>query len=300
MPDSIIPEEVQVYASFLLERCTMPTAGSPVSCAVSGGPDSVALMILAVHAGCEVTAIHVDHGMREGSEREAGIVAGIASRFGTGFEAVQVYVAPGANLEARAREARMKALPAEVSTGHTMDDQAETVLISLLRGSGMDGLSAMKPGRRHPILNLRRAETVRLCQMLKVETVDDPSNAGNQFLRNKVRHLLIPLCCEIAGRDVAPLLAREASLAWEESAFLGRLAKDIDPCDVDALNSAGKVLARRAIREWLRSGEHCYPPDLAGVERVLSVAAGSCKGTDVVPGIHVSRSKGVLKKTYYK
>ncbi|MCL4434214.1 MAG: tRNA lysidine(34) synthetase TilS [Actinobacteria bacterium] len=288
------------YANSLLERCTMPPAGSHIDCAVSGGPDSVALMILAVHAGCEVTAIHVDHGLREGSGREAGVVASIASRFGAGFEAAQVDITNGANLEARARDARMKALPAGVSTGHTMDDQAETVLMSLLRGSGLDGVSAMKPGVRHPILNLRRAETIQLCKMLGVETVDDPTNTDNRFLRNRVRHQLIPLCCEIASRDVVPLLARHALLAREESDFLDDLAKDIDPCDVNALNGAGKVIARRAIREWLRSGEYRYPPDLAGVERVLSVAAGECEGTDVVPGIHVSRSRGMLTKTRYE
>jgi len=147
----------------LLSRCTFPPPGSVLPCGVSGGADSLALLVLATAAGCVVTAWHVDHGLRPGSDVEADVVAAAAAQFGAGFEERLVAVEPGPNLEARAREARFGALPPDVATGHTMDDQAETVLVNVLRGAGPDGLSGMAPGARHPLLGLRRAETHALC-----------------------------------------------------------------------------------------------------------------------------------------
>ena len=131
----------------LLARCDFPSAGSDVTCAVSGGADSLALLVLAVRAGCRVTAVHVDHGLRAGSAAEAEVVRRAAAEHGAAFRAQRVTVAPGPNVEARARAARYGALPADVLTGHTADDQAETVLLNLLRGAGLDGLAGMAPGR---------------------------------------------------------------------------------------------------------------------------------------------------------
>ena len=144
LPPTLVPD--------LLSRCTFPPAGAPLACAVSGGADSLALLVLAAAAGCDVTAIHVDHGLRAGSAAEAEVVRGAAARFGARFESHRVSVRSGPNLEARARAARFAALPADVATGHTMDDQAETILINLLRGAGADGLAGMEPGGRHPLL----------------------------------------------------------------------------------------------------------------------------------------------------
>ena len=121
----------------LLGRCTFPPAGSDLTCAVSGGPDSLALLALASEAGCVVTAVHVDHGLRPGSAGEADVVEAAARRFGARFRAERVALAPGPNLEARARAARLAVLPATVATGHTADDQAETMLLNLLRGSAV-------------------------------------------------------------------------------------------------------------------------------------------------------------------
>ena len=133
-------------ADDLLARCTFPPDLGPVSCAVSGGADSLALLVLARHAGLEATAVHVDHGLRPGSAAEADVVAAAAQRLGAGFRAVQAAVEPGPNLEARARAARYAVLPSDVLTGHTADDQAETVLLNLLRGSGSTGWPASATG----------------------------------------------------------------------------------------------------------------------------------------------------------
>ncbi len=137
----------------------VPRRGDRGHRAVSGGADSLALLVLARAAGCAVTAVHVDHGLREGTAREADVVRDAAARFGAAFRLVQLELAPGPNLEARAREARYAALPPEVLTGHTVDDRAETMLLNLLRGAGPDGLAArLEHGARRPLLALRRAE----------------------------------------------------------------------------------------------------------------------------------------------
>jgi len=282
----------------LLARCEFPPVGTSVTCAVSGGADSLALLVLALEAGCEVTAVHVDHRLRPGSEDEAAVVRAAAARWGAGFRSVRVDVGAGPNLEARARAARYAALPADALTGHTADDQAETVLLNLLRGAGLDGLVGMDPVRR-PIRRLRRSETLALCVDVGLEPVDDPSNADPAFRRNRVRHELLPLLDAIAGRDVVPVLARQADVARADVVLLDDLAAAVDPADARALAAAPPALARRAVRRWLRSGgpggdEH-HPPDAATVERVLAVARGDVVACELPGGWRVARTRGRLR-----
>jgi tRNA(Ile)-lysidine synthase len=175
-----------------------------------------------------------------------------------------------------------------------MDDQAETVLLRLLRGTGPDGLSAMRPGREHPLLALRRKEALEVTRGAGLDPFSDPSNADPRILRNRVRHELLPLCSEVAGRDVTPLLARLALLAGEDSDFLAAQAADLDPTDASELARAPGPVARRAVRGWLR-GQGPYPPDLAAVERVLAVARGEALGTEVAPTTRVRRTAGRLR-----
>ncbi len=282
----------------LLSRCAFPAAGAPLACAVSGGADSLALLVLATAAGCDVTAIHVDHGLRAGSAAEAQVVLGAAARLGARFESHRVSVRSGPNLEARARAARFSVLPADVATGHTMDDQAETILINLLRGAGADGLAGMEPGGRHPLLALRRSETHALCAAVGLTPVCDESNADPAFVRNRVRHELLPLCAEVAGRDPVPLLARQAGVLRAEVALLDTLAALVlpDPAEARAVAAAEPALARRALRRWLReAGGTGHPPSLAEVDRTLAVAAGAAVGTELAGGRRVRRSGGRLR-----
>lgn len=270
----------------LLGRCAFPPAGSAVACAVSGGADSLALLALAVAHGCDVTATHVDHGLRPGSVAEAEVVADAASRFGAAFRSCAVEVAPGPNLEARARDARYGCLPADVLTGHTADDQAETVLVNLLRGAATSGLSGIRPSARRPLLGLRRAETSELCRALGLRPVDDPSNADARFVRNRVRHELLPLLDDISGRDLAPVLVRQADLLRDDGDLLDLLAAELDPTDAKALAAAPIALARRAVRRWL-TVEH--PPDAATVDRVLAVARGVAVACELGGGRRIER-----------
>ena len=274
------PSLPTTLVSDLLSRCTFPPAGAALACAVSGGADSLALLALAVAAGCDVTAIHVDHGLRAGSAAEAQVVSEAAARLGARFAGHRLSVAPGPNLEARARAARFAVLPPDVATGHTMDDQAETILVNLLRGAGADGLAGMGPGARHPLLALRRSETHAVCAAAGLAPVCDESNDDPAFVRNRVRHELLPLCAQIAGRDPVPLLARQAGVLRDEVTLLESLAQQLlpDPADARAVARADRPLARRALRRWLReAGDGEHPPSLADVDRTLAVAAGECR-----------------------
>jgi len=286
-------------ASRLLCRCRFPESSTPVSCAVSGGADSLALLVLACQAGLEVTAIHVDHGVRPSSSAEADRVEAAAVRFGAAFAARRVEVRGGPNFEARARRARYDALPEGVLTGHTADDQAETVVLNLLRGAGADGLAGMRAHDRvrRPLLDLRRHETRELCAELSLRPFEDPTNADLAFTRNRIRHVLLPLMAELSGRDPVPLLARQAGLLAADVTLLEDLAAGIDPSDALALAAAEPALARRAVRRWLRAGagpEH-YPPTAAEVERVLEVARGRVVACQVAGGRQVRRSAGRLR-----
>lgn len=260
---------------------------------MSGGPDSTALLALAVHAGCVVTAHHVDHGLREGSAGEADIVRETAARLGAAFAGHRVEVAAGPNLEARARAARFAVLPAGVATGHTADDQAETMLVNLLRGAGLDGLAGMTPGPRHPILRLRRADTEAVCAHLGLLTVTDPTNASPEPVRNRIRHEVLPLLATIGARDPVPILARQADLLRADAAYL-EAAASLDPADARALRAAPPALARRAVRRWLRPVLGGYPPDAQAIERVLAVARGEVRAAEIAGGVRVSRREGRL------
>lgn len=277
----------------LLDRCVFPAPGTVVTCAVSGGADSLSLLVLAVEAGCRVTAVHVDHGLRKGSEGEVEVVRAAAARFGALFRAERVDLAPGPNLEARARSARYAVLPPGTLTGHTADDQAETMVINLLRGAGLTGLAGFHPEHR-PLRRLRRPETHALCADLDLVPVRDPSNDDPRFRRNRVRAELFPLFDDIAQRDVAALLARQADSLRDDGQLLDELALAIDPTDAAALARAPVALARRAVRRWLRTGAELHPPDAATVERVLMVARGEAVACDVGQGRSVRRGSGRL------
>jgi tRNA(Ile)-lysidine synthase len=273
----------------LLGRCTFPPRGTAVTCGVSGGADSLALLVLAVAHGCSVTAVHVDHGLRPGSDGEGELVGATAERFGAAFRAERVRVPPGPNLESRAREARRAVLPPDALLGHTADDQAETMLLNLMRGAGLEGLGGMRPDRR-PILGLRRSETRRLCAELGLDPVDDPSNRDPAFRRNRVRHEVLPLLADIAERDLVPVLVRQAQILRDAADEIDERSLGLDPTDALALQGASPAIAGHAIRRWLRAcSDQRHPPDAAAVGRVLAVARGAAKATEIGDGWRVER-----------
>ena len=273
-----------------LKLCLFPRSG-PLHCAVSGGADSAALLILASLTGAKVVAHHVDHGLRPNGKDESNHVEKLASQVGADFRSVILSLEDGPNLEARAREARFASLPEDVLTGHTADDQAETILLHLLRGGGPDALAGMRD-HQHPIIRLRRADTESVCQIFQWRPIEDPSNDDPRFRRNRIRHEILPLLNDVAQRDVVPLLVRAGQIAEKDADLLDQLAGEIDVTDAAALAAAPLALSRRAIRAWLREG---HPPDLASVERVLEVARGESLGTEITGGRSVRRTDGKLR-----
>jgi tRNA(Ile)-lysidine synthase len=282
-----------------------PDVTAPVVVGCSGGADSLALLALAVDGGLAPIAVHVDHGLRAGSDREAGNVAHAAARLGAGFDARRVTVAPGPNLEARARDVRYDALEAArvehgataVLVAHTADDQAETVVLNLLRGSGSAGLAGM-PIRRgrvvRPLLGARRADVRAECARRQLTPWEDPSNDDLAFRRNWIRHEVLPLLERGAGRDLTPLLTRQADVLRGESDFLDALARAAWPGEGGArardLAALPDPLARRAVRCWLGPP----PPALDEVDAVLAVARRERRAVDLAGGRRVHRSAGVL------
>ena len=276
----------------------------PVVCAVSGGPDSVALALLATLA-CRPTQRfvlhHVDHGIRPESAAEAHLVAELAVRLGADFVGHRVVVAPGPNLEERARHLRYGVLPANVATGHTADDLAETVLLQLLRGAGLDGVASMaklRPGgRQRPLLRLRRDDTLALCAELGLATLHDPMNDDRRFRRVRVRQELLPLMADISARDVATLLARHAEVVADDVALLDELSASVDPGARWGLTNVPFPLARRALRRWLANGgvAEGRMVDTATLDRVMAVATGGVSSCDVIEGWRVARTEGLLR-----
>lgn len=248
----------------------------------------MALLLLAHKAGLNVTAIHVDHGLRPTSAHDVDVIAPVAKRLNVAIETHHLHLEDGPNVEARARAARYGVFPEGTMTGHTADDQAETVLINLLRGAAATGLSAMRPNYLRPLLSLRRHETRALCDSLNIDVVDDETNTDPRFLRNRVRHELLPAMAEMSQRDMVPLLVRTADILRDDDDLLNELALAIDPTDAKALAAAPLPLAHRALRRWLADP---YPPDLATLDRVLLVAKGEVLACDIGENRQIRRSK---------
>lgn len=278
----------------LLDRCTFPEG--PLECAVSGGADSMALLVLATQVSTEVKAIHVDHGIRENSQEEADFVFQNAQALGADFESLTINVQPGTNLEARARKARYSVLPKNVLTGHTADDQAETILLALMRGSAWHGLSGIRPSPQRPILKLRRTETEAVCQEFSIDFFRDPSNKNLLFRRNQIRHEVLPLLNSISDRDLVPILERQADILRSGADFLKVESEKVDPTKCDELLAVHSAVARESIRNWIwKNRDDDHPPDIATIDRVLAVASLEMRSTDIGSGWRVERTNRILR-----
>lgn len=232
------PADVERFRSDLIALAgEMPSGARPIGVAVSGGPDSMALLVLAARAFPQAcVAATVDHGLREGSAEEARIVAGQADALGVPHATLAV-AGPivGSSLQARARAARYEALATwaggrdavAIATAHHADDQAETFLMRAARGSGITGLSGIRP-RAHvggaalvrPLLGWRRAALRAIVRRAGVAFVDDPSNADLRHDRTRFRRLL-----DQNEWLVSPALARTAAAVGEAERDLAALGE---------------------------------------------------------------------------
>jgi len=219
-------------------RAALEGIDGSVVVALSGGPDSLALAAAtafeAPRAGIRAEAVVVDHGLQEGSDAVAAAAADKARVLGLEARVVAVRVGSTDGPEAAAREARYAALAraaadigAEaVLLGHTLDDQAETVLLGLARGAGATSLSGMAPARRdaggpawvRPLLAVRRRTTVAACAGEGLDPWTDPHNADPAYTRVRVRERVLPVLEAELGPGVAEALARTAEQLREDAA----------------------------------------------------------------------------------
>lgn len=217
--------------------------GSRVLVACSGGADSLALLSAAVHegrtAGWQVIGVTVDHGLQDGSAAVADrVVAQMVQLGAAETVAVRVSVDPGGHgPEAAAREARYAVLAevaerfeaAAILLGHTRDDQAETVLLGLARGSGGRSIAGMRwqfERYRRPFLAVTRADTAAACAIEGTAVWEDPHNDDPRYLRSRVRHTVLPTLEEQLGPGVADALARTAEQLRVDMDYLDELADD--------------------------------------------------------------------------
>jgi tRNA(Ile)-lysidine synthase len=236
-----------------------------VLAAVSGGADSLALAAaLAAEAprlGLRAGAVTVDHAVQQGSAERADDVAATCTELGLDPVVVQrVTVEGGGGPEAAAREARYAALDAvadgldarAVLLGHTLDDQAETVLLGLARGSGARSLAGMAARRgrlRRPLLAIRRVTTLEACQALDLVPWADPHNSDPTYARVRVRHHALPALVDALGIGVPEALARSAALLRADADALDSWAAQVDdPGDTSQLQELPAAVRGRVLR----------------------------------------------------
>ncbi|WP_148573959.1 tRNA lysidine(34) synthetase TilS [Nocardioides caldifontis] len=285
--------------------------------ACSGGADSLALLAATVfetrRTGRRVVGVTVDHGLQEGSAEHATAVAGLMARLGVD-ETMTARVrvdAPGIGPEAAARQARYAALGQAaahlgaplVLLGHTADDQAETVLLGLTRGSGGRSIAGMR--RRYveggvafvrPLLDVTRAQTEQACRAEGIEPWQDPHNHDPRFTRSRLRHRVLPVLEEELGPGVSAALARTADLLQQDVAALDELADELHRAartadgglDVASLAAAPVALRTRVLRA-AAVGAGCPSSELFRVHvEALASLVPRGRGREVqLPG-HVS------------
>jgi tRNA(Ile)-lysidine synthetase-like protein len=252
-----------------LDDCGVPQ-GAAIVVAVSGGADSMALLALlaalAKRGRVSPIAAHVDHGLREGSAAEGEHVAALAASLGVPMMALTIEIAGKSNLSARARKARYSALlnaaaahdAAWLATAHHADDQLETIIMALARGTGLARIAGMKPVRKlavgvaliRPLLGVPRLELVATCRALGVTWCEDPSNAKTTTPRGAVRHRVVPVLESVwpGASERTPRTA--AMLRWAAGALTAE-AKSLLACartpDSGASPLAGGATYRRSV-----------------------------------------------------
>jgi tRNA(Ile)-lysidine synthase len=278
--------------------------------ALSAGPDSTALLasLAALREAGELaglTALHVDHGLRPGVEADAACAAVSCARLGVALQRTAVHVAPG-NVQAEARRARYAALRAEaartgatrIATGHTRTDQAETLLLRLIRGAGSRGLAGIPPRRGlliRPLIDRAREEGLAYLAELDLPWREDPTNASPRFARNRIRHEAWP-----SLRDLAPsaerALARAADLLRDDDRALTararRSVREATSVDVTALGREPVAVRRRVVRRlWRNSTGSGRGLEAGHVEAVLALLGRGRPGASALPGGRVARCR---------
>jgi tRNA(Ile)-lysidine synthase len=328
-----MPELLQTAVRQFFEARPAPR-GAVLLAAVSGGADSLALLHaladLRGDLGITLHAGYLNHGMRAEADADARFVADVCGGLGVGITVERADVPALAaqrrvSLEVAGREARYAflyraahALGAfALCTGHTLDDQAETMLLRITAGTGLPGLAGIAPARLasppetpaplwilRPMLSVRRAETAAFCASLGLPVVDDPANHDPRYPRNRVRHTLLPLLESQFNPAVREALARLADIARVDDETLSRLADDVPLLSVPG--GAGVLLAqmlglplalqRRVARRLLEAaGASGHAMGYANVEAVVGALASSRARRSLDGGLEARRRETALE-----
>ena len=294
-----------------------PPTEEPALIGVSGGRDSVMLLHLLATRGHRLIVCHLDHSLRAESRAEARFVEKLAAQLGCEFVGRRENVAARAkrmksSIETAAREARF-AFFAKVARArgvrrvflaHHADDQVETFLFNLLRGSGSAGLGAMRAVSLRgyleivrPLLGVWREEIDRYVAEHRLAFCEDASNADPRHTRNRVRHEIVPLLTRAFGRDVRGALLRSAEILREEDAYLAALPAlaraDSPELSVGELRMIPLAVQRRVFLAWLRA-RGVTEVGFEDVERVRSLLHGRTAKVNLPGGKHARRRAGKI------
>lgn len=236
--------------------------GDSIVCAVSGGADSMALLwamyLLKEEWDLNLSAAHFNHNLRgTESDRDEAFVRDFCEGYGIALHVGSGTVVPGKKgLEAAARDARyafLSTLPGKIATAHTADDNAETVLMHLVRGTGLKGLGGIAPRRDkliRPMLSITRSDVEAFLEEYAVPHIEDSSNGTDEFLRNRIRRHVMPLLKEENPRLAENLSATALRLRQDEAALAA--ASQLDTPDIGNLRAMAQAVRTRALERFLK------------------------------------------------
>ena len=237
--------------------------GDSIVCAVSGGADSMALLwalyLLKEEWDLDISAAHFNHHLRGAeSDRDEAFVREFCDGYGIPLHVGSGHIVPGKKgLEAAARDARyafLRTLPGKIATAHTADDNAETLLMHLVRGTGLKGLGGIMPQNGNvirPMLSITRQEIEDFLTEYAVDHITDSSNNGDDFLRNRIRHHVMPLLKEENPRLSQNLSAMALRLRLDEEALSRQAAFEGAP-QVEVLRNMAPAVRARALEKFLK------------------------------------------------
>ena len=249
--------------AFLKEQALL-SHGDRVIAAVSGGADSVAMLfalyLLRDELGITLEAAHFNHHLRGAeSDRDEAFVTDFCGRYDIPLHLGSGRIVPGKKgLEAAARDARyafLRRLPGKVATAHTADDNAETVLMRLIRGTGLKGLGAIAPVSGNvirPMLTVTRDDVEAFLEEYALPHVEDSSNGTDDFLRNRIRHGILPLM-RAENPRIGENLSAMALLLRQDEACLQAMIPEEQVPDVSRLKAMEPALRRRALERFLKA-----------------------------------------------
>lgn len=280
--------------------------GDTVICAVSGGADSVAMLfalyLLREKLGITLEAAHFNHNLRgEESLRDENFVRELCARYDIPLHVASGEIRPGKKgLEAAARDARyafLESLPGKIATAHTADDNAETILMHLVRGTGLKGLGGIAPQRGkliRPMLGITHREVEDFLAEWHLPHVEDSTNETDAFLRNRLRHHVMPLLAAENPR-IAENLSQMALRLREDEACLSQLSRYETLPEVETLRTLPSAVRSRMLERFLKENGVREPEDVHIAQAEALVFSDSPSASAAFPGgVTLSRQYGHL------